>query len=56
VKFISKLDVLSSLKGNDLLVFEEFSKSAGVKVGTSDHEAANTARVNRLLALLFELE
>ena len=47
--FISKLDVLSSLKGNDLLVFEEFGKSAGVKVCTSDHEAANTARVNGLL-------
>ena len=45
-----------SLEGNDLLVFENLDDSADVEAGTSDHEAAYTSGVDRLLALLLELE
>ena len=46
----------SFIKRNDVLAFEELSQTASIKVSTCDHEAGHTVCIDRLLALLLELE
>ena len=46
----------SFIERNDILAFEELSQTASIEVSTCDLEVAYSGRIDRLFALLLELE
>ena len=46
----------SFIKRNDILAFKELGQTTSIKVSTCDHKAAYSSCIDRLLALLLELE
>ena len=46
----------SFIERNDILAFKELGQTTSIKVSTCDHKAGHTGSIDRLLALLLELE